>query len=114
MMHVHTSCLTIIGTGDLQDLSEFGIAARRIKTAANVGEDNSNGHLLAWERNMQSSLESSLAVHLRKIIRPTKYEISDTFISISKCYVEKLNTSASLCRYIQVSLLTETQWVYNC
>ncbi|VDK73203.1 unnamed protein product [Litomosoides sigmodontis] len=57
---------------DEEDLSEFGIAARRIKTAADVGGDKSDRHLLAWERNMQSSLESSLAVHLQKIIKPTR------------------------------------------
>ncbi|KAK6101856.1 hypothetical protein QQG55_6190 [Brugia pahangi] len=57
---------------DEEDLSEFGIASRRIKTSANVGGNNNDRHLLAWERNMQSSLESSLSVHLQKIIKPTK------------------------------------------
>uniref|UniRef100_A0A0R3RSN5 G-patch domain-containing protein n=1 Tax=Elaeophora elaphi TaxID=1147741 RepID=A0A0R3RSN5_9BILA len=57
---------------DEEDLSEFGIAARRIKTSVNVGGDNSDKHLLAWERNMPSSVESSLAVHLQKIIKPTR------------------------------------------
>ncbi|VDK62105.1 unnamed protein product [Onchocerca ochengi] len=60
---------------DEEDLSEFGIAARRIKTSANVGGDNSDSHLLAWERNTQSSFESSLAVHLQKIIKPTRNSI---------------------------------------
>ncbi|EJW88539.1 G-patch domain-containing protein [Wuchereria bancrofti] len=57
---------------DEEDLSEFGIASRRIKTSANVGGNNNDRQLLAWERNMQSSLESSLSVHLQKIIKPTK------------------------------------------
>ncbi|OZC11650.1 hypothetical protein X798_01513 [Onchocerca flexuosa] len=59
----------------LRDLSEFGIAARRIKISANVGGDNSDKQLLAWERNAQSSFESSLAVHLQKIIKPTRNSI---------------------------------------
>ncbi|VDO24610.1 unnamed protein product [Onchocerca flexuosa] len=60
---------------DEEDLSEFGIAARRIKISANVGGDNSDKQLLAWERNAQSSFESSLAVHLQKIIKPTRNSI---------------------------------------
>ncbi|MCP9259340.1 hypothetical protein DINM_002292 [Dirofilaria immitis] len=46
---------------DEEDLGEFGIAARQIKTSVDVGGDNSDRHLLAWERNMQSSFESSLS-----------------------------------------------------
>ncbi|KAM3723706.1 G patch domain-containing protein [Dirofilaria immitis] len=57
---------------DEEDLGEFGIAARQIKTSVDVGGDNSDRHLLAWERNMQSSFESSLSVHLQKIIKPIR------------------------------------------
>ncbi|EFO24081.2 G-patch domain-containing protein [Loa loa] len=57
---------------DEEDLSEFGIATRRIKTSANIGGDNNDGYMLAWERNMQSSLESSLSLYLQKIIKPTR------------------------------------------
>uniref|UniRef100_A0A915PBV7 G-patch domain-containing protein n=1 Tax=Setaria digitata TaxID=48799 RepID=A0A915PBV7_9BILA len=57
---------------DEEDLNEFGIAARRIKTSANIGGDNSGRNLLAWERSMQSSLESSLSAQLQKIIKPTR------------------------------------------
>lgn len=57
----------------VQDLGEFGIAARQMKTSIEAGESGTEKHLLAWERSTQSSLESSLSARLEKLIRPTRY-----------------------------------------
>ncbi|VDN25408.1 unnamed protein product [Gongylonema pulchrum] len=41
---------------DEEDLSEFGISARRVKTSIEAGVRNAEKHLLAWERSTQISV----------------------------------------------------------
>ncbi|PIO54737.1 hypothetical protein TELCIR_23892, partial [Teladorsagia circumcincta] len=55
---------------DEEDLGEFGIGARRIRTAEDFGSGRSAEKRMAWEHDVTSSSSTSMAMQLENIIRP--------------------------------------------
>ncbi|KAK6043767.1 hypothetical protein COOONC_18727, partial [Cooperia oncophora] len=60
---------------DEEDLGEFGIGARRIRTVEEFGSGRSAEKRMAWEHDVTSSSNTSMAMHLENIIRPVSDSI---------------------------------------
>uniref|UniRef100_A0A7I4YHP2 G-patch domain-containing protein n=1 Tax=Haemonchus contortus TaxID=6289 RepID=A0A7I4YHP2_HAECO len=60
---------------DEEDLGEFGIGARRIRTAEDFGSGRSAEKRMAWEHDVTSSSNTTMAMQLENIIRPVKDSI---------------------------------------
>ncbi|WKY01304.1 hypothetical protein Q1695_015362 [Nippostrongylus brasiliensis] len=60
---------------DEEDLGEFGIGARRIRTAEEFGSGRSAEKRMAWERDASSSSGTSMAMQLENIIKPVSDSI---------------------------------------
>ncbi|KAK5966378.1 hypothetical protein GCK32_009655, partial [Trichostrongylus colubriformis] len=60
---------------DEEDLGEFGIGARRIRTAEDFGSGRSAEKRMAWEHDVTSSAGTSMAMQLENIIRPVSDSI---------------------------------------
>uniref|UniRef100_A0A0N4X5V9 G-patch domain-containing protein n=1 Tax=Haemonchus placei TaxID=6290 RepID=A0A0N4X5V9_HAEPC len=57
---------------DDEDLGEFGIGARRIRTAEDFGSGRSAEKRMAWEHDVTSSSNTTMAMQLENIIRPVR------------------------------------------
>lgn len=60
---------------DEEDLGEFGIGARRIRTAEDFTSSKAGDKRMAWERDASSSSSTSMALQLENIIRPVSDSI---------------------------------------